>query len=266
MCIRDSVETYDGSDNLGKIIKVYPDTIYFQTKFGILEIPVSSIKQIEEVPSTLVKNGEYWFPNPNATRLFFAPTGRMLKGGKGYFADYYAFFPMVAYGIRDNVTIGGGMSLLPSVDIDEQMYFLTPRVGIISRKDYGLSAGALCVKLPFEEDDSDDEEMPSVLGILYGVGTYGTATKSVTVGLGYGFEDTKLADKPMIVLGGEWRFTRRMALVTENWVIPGIDNPLLSCGVRFFGQSISVDLALVNTIGKDAFFPGIPYIDFVYNF
>ncbi|MCZ6680416.1 MAG: hypothetical protein O7E52_24565, partial [Candidatus Poribacteria bacterium] len=31
-------------------------------------------------------------------------------------------------------------------------------------------------------------------------------------------------------------------------------------------QSLSVDLAFINILSDEAVFPGIPYIDFVYNF
>lgn len=34
----------------------------------------------------------------------------------------------------------------------------------------------------------------------------------------------------------------------------------------FFGESLSVDVALVNLLGEDAILPGFPYVDFVFNF
>lgn len=70
----------------------------------------------------------------------------------------------------------------------------------------------------------------------------------------------------MIMVGGEARLSRRISFVTENWVFPGVDNPLISYGIRLFGEKLSVDLALINLIGEDFLFPGFPYIDFVYNF
>ena len=104
------------------------------------------------------------------------------------------------------------------------------------------------------------------MSVLYGTGTWGTTDRSLTCGIGYGMVDGKIADKPMIVLGGEKRLTRRMAFVTENWIIPGVDNALISYGIRFLTEKFTTDFALLNTTGKDAIFPGIPYIDFVYNF
>ncbi|UCE05773.1 MAG: hypothetical protein JSW07_19615 [bacterium] len=54
--------------------------------------------------------------------------------------------------------------------------------------------------------------------------------------------------------------------MTENWLLPGVDNPLISYDMRFFGEKLSVDLALINVIGDGIIFPGIPYVDFVFNF
>ena len=74
-----------------------------------------------------MRNEKYWFPNPNATRLYFAPTAHMLRKGKGYFADYYLFSPSVVYGITDNITIGGGVSLFPAAGIKGGFFFTENR-------------------------------------------------------------------------------------------------------------------------------------------
>lgn len=256
------ITTHDKSTIMGRILEIREKEILFKSDFGMTMIPIEKIMSIEMVPLSSLKEGEYWFPNPNATRLFFAPTARMLKKGDGYFADYYLFFPALAYGVTDNITIGGGMSILPGVDIDKQIFFFTPKFGLSATKDFTLGIGALIIKIP----DFDDEDKSPLVGILYGVGTYGNPNSSLTLGLGYGFVDDELAKKPMVMIGGEHRISRRLALVTENWILPGVDNPGISYGIRFFGEKLSVDLALLNTLGKEAIFPGIPYIDFVFNF
>ncbi len=134
-----------------------------------------------------------------------------------------------------------------------------PKVGLKATENLNLAAGALVIRIPSDE--------ASTVGILYGVGTYGKPDASITAGLGYGFFDHKVANKPMVILGGEKRISRRMALVSENWIFPIADNPLIvSYGVRFFGEGLSVDLAFMNTIGEDFLFPGFPYIDFVFCF
>lgn len=256
------ITTHDKSTMIGRILEIREKEIRFKAEFGEITIPIDKIISIEIVPASSIKDGVYWFPNPNATRLFFAPTARMLKQGDGYFADYYLFFPAFAYGITNNITIGGGMSLIPGVDIDKQIFYFTPKVGLSATKKFNLGIGALIIKIP----DFDDEDKSPLVGILYGVGTYGNPNSSLTFGLGYGFVDDEVADKPMIMIGGEHRISRRLALVTENWILPGVDNPMVSYGVRFFGEKMSFDLALLNTIGEGAIFPGIPYVDFVFNF
>ncbi len=253
--------TQDGSTLIGRIVEIGKTEIQFETDLGKVTIPILKIKEIKETPVSTIKEGKIWFSNPNATRLFFAPTGRTLKKENSYFADYYLFFPMLAYGVTDNITIAGGASLFPGTGVTQLLYFM-PKVGLISRDNFSLSTGILVVKPP----NFGDEETPFV-GIIYGVGTLGSTNLSLTTGLGWGFVDTDIADKPMVMIGGEARTARNMALVTENWMIPGVDWPFFSFGIRFFGEKISVDLALVTWISDgDIFFPGIPYVDFVYNF
>jgi hypothetical protein len=255
--------TTDGSTNVGRIIHVGTDSIDFKTDLSIVRIPISRIESLKEVPATARKAGKIWFENPNSTRLFFAPTGRMLSKGEGYFSDYYLFFPGFSYGFSDRITVGGGMSIFPGVSVDEQLFFLSPKIGIVSTESVNLALGALIMRVP--SDDGWDED-PNGAGILYGVATLGSADASVTLGAGLGFVGGNLAERPMVMVGGEKRLTRTIAFVTENWVFPGVDNPLISYGFRFFGERISVDLGLLNILGDEAIFPGLPYIDFVIKF
>jgi hypothetical protein len=70
----------------------------------------------------------------------------------------------------------------------------------------------------------------------------------------------------MVLIGGELRAARRLALITENWLLPGADDPIISYGLRFISEKISVDLAFLIDIGEEIFFIGVPYVDFVFNF
>ncbi|MCE5252544.1 hypothetical protein LLG96_20265 [bacterium] len=253
--------TADGSTHIGKITVISVSSVEFETAYGTLTIPLESIQRIQEVPGDSVRSGKYWFPNPNRTRLYFAPTGHMIKKGDGYFGVYEVFLPAFNYGVSDRVSLGGGMSVMPSGSLKKQVFYFTPKVRLHQSELFNIAAGALVMKFP----DMDNENVP-LISVLYGVGTYGTPNHSITLGFGYGLEGGKFTDKPLVVLGGEQRLSRRTSFVTENWICPGIDNVLISYGIRFFGEEISVDLAFLNTTGKDMLFPGIPYVDFVYNF
>lgn len=257
------ITTTDGSSNVGRIIEIDSAGVVLQTEVATISIPMAKIVQVKEVPLKSMVKGEYWFSNPNATRLFFGPTAHMLAKGSGYFSDTYLFFPQIVYGFTGNVTLGGGMSLLPGSGLDKQLIYFMPKAGGPVGYNLHLAAGALMIKLP---DFNDDEGGGTTVGVLYAVGTKGSLDRSLSAGLGYGFEGGKLADRPMVMLGGEYRMSRRVSLVTENWVFPGLDQPVVSAGFRFFGEGLAVDLALANVLGEDMLFPGIPFVDFVYNF
>lgn len=247
------VDLRDGSSLVGRIVAVRADTVDFQTSVGIVAIATKDIRQIKEAPSASVHEGRYWFPNPNATRLFFAPTGRMLEKGDGYFADYELFFPGIAYGVTDNITIGGGVSILPT-GLDEQIYYLTPKVGGSFGDQIQLAAGLLFVGTP-----------EGTGGVGFGVGTFGTPDKSLTVGLGYGFAGGDVESKPVVMLGGEVRVSRRVAIVTENYLLPiDDDNVVYSFGLRFMGEKLTTDLAIFNVAGSGVI--GLPFVDFVFSF
>jgi hypothetical protein len=186
----------------------------------------------------------------------------MLPAGQGYFTDYWIFFPAVGYGITDWLTLGAGMSLFPGVGLDKQLYYLTPKVGVGVTDNLDVSAGALLLKIP-EIDDDDDVPL---VGMLEGVATYGNDYAAFTAGVGYGFADKELADRPLILLGGTARLTRRTVLVSENFLIPGVDDALILYGLRFIGESLSADLGFFTPTGEDFIFPGIPYVAFGFSF
>ncbi|MEW5922811.1 MAG: hypothetical protein AB1746_02360 [Candidatus Zixiibacteriota bacterium] len=253
-----------GSQMVGRIVAIREGEFDFESEMGTSTIQISDIKEIKEISSKSMKEGVYWFPNPNQTRLIISPTGRMLKRGQGYFNDIYIFFPNVAYGITDNITMGAGITIFPGVDLEKQIMFFTPKIGISAIENFSLAVSGLIFRIPKAYDWDNEDAM--AVGIIFGTGTYGTPDKSVSFGLGYGFVDDELGDKPAVMFGGEYRFARRASFVSENWIFPNTDNPLISYGIRLFGEQMAVDLGFFNTFGEDMPAVGIPYVDFVYNF
>lgn len=246
----------DGSVMVGRILDIGEEEIAFETSFGRIAILRPDIAAIREVPRTAIKDGAYWLPNPNTTRLFLGSTARTLKQRSAYLSNHYLFFPAITYGFTDHFTLGGGGSLFPGAGFKEQVFYLTPKIGWHASPRLDLAIGALVLKLPSNRE---------IAGILYGVGAYGTPEQSLTLGLGYGFVEGALARRPVAMLGGEKRLTRRMSLVSENWVYPG-EAPLISYGLRFFGETLSADFALLNILSEEAVFPGVPYLGFSFHF
>ncbi|MEP6508641.1 MAG: hypothetical protein ABJC63_10485 [Gemmatimonadales bacterium] len=249
-----AITTNDGSTFVGRVVGVRTDAIDLQTSAGRVAIGFATMKPVASLGSP---GHEDWFENPNETRLFFAPTGQMLRKGEGYFSDYEVLFPGVAYGVTDNISIGGGISLIPA-GIDNQLFYITPKVGVSLSPKLHLALGAIAAFVPGESNGS--------VGALYGVGTAGDGDASVTGGIAYGFAGNNLSSQFAVLLGGEKRLSRRIGLVTENYFVPSdIGKPVVSGGVRFMSEKLTVDLALFNLVTEPVF-PGFPWLSFIYKF
>ena len=255
----------DGSEISGQILERRKTDIDIQTKtLGKVTIPLQNIKKMREIEQGNMKDGQYWFPNPNNTRYFFSPTAIPLKKGEGYYQNIYVISNSANVGVTDNFSVGGGV-ILPVVA------FLSPKVGFKVAEKIHVGAGAIVALMPG----------PTALGIFYGIGTYGTDEHNVTIGAGYGFADEEFFNRPIITLSAMTRVSKRIALVTENWGVPYRDYlyvngqeieelkyyTFFSYGMRIMKEKITFDVALVNSKDIFEFFPiGIPYIDFVYKF
>jgi len=248
-----SITTNDGSTFVGRVVGVRSDAIDLQTLAGRVTIAFATMKPVSAIG---IPGHEDWFENPNQTRLFFAPTGKMLKKGEGYFSDYEVLFPGVAYGVTDNISIGGGISLIPA-GIDNQLFYVTPKIGFSISPKLNVAIGAIAASVPGER---------SSFGAVYGVGTAGDGDGSVTGGIAYGFAGRDFSSEFAVLVGGEKRLSRRLGLVTENYFVPSnVGEPIVSGGVRFMSEKLTVDLALFNSLTNPVF-PGLPWLSFVYKF
>jgi hypothetical protein len=233
----------DGSQLFGRIVSVDSLSVQFESALGVTTIAIDAITSAKEEAPGQTRQGRYYFRNPNATRLIFAPTGRMLAQGEGYFSDFWIFFPGIAAGVTNRLTLGGGMSIFPAVGVEDQLYFVTPKIGIIQGERFNAAVGALALAVP------DFDNGRESAGLVYGVGTWGSPDQSFTAGLGYGYLGGTLSRDAIIMLGGEARAAPRLSFVTENYFFPG--SGLISGGLRFMGQDITVDLALARPVSTE---------------
>ena len=247
----------DGSELIGTIVKEDSASIFFRTVSNIsMTIPKSQVKTTERLSGQFT-DGQYVRPDPNFTRLFFAPTARPLKSGQGYFSAYQIFFPFLAVGLSDFVTLAGGMSLIPGAE--SQIIYFAPKITPVQLGDLSVAGGVLYIHATFGESDG--------VGIIYGVTSFGNQNASLTAGLGWGFSGNETAHKPIILLGGELRASNSIKFITENWIPPDSDIAFLSFGIRFFGDSLASDLGLIYPAGsRFRGFPFFPWLGFAYNF
>lgn len=262
----------DGSEFIAKFVSRDSTGITVKTAaLPKMSIPYASIESAEAIAANSYRNGEYWFPNPNATRYFFGPSAINLKAGEGYYQNTYLFLNSFNVGLSDNVSIGGGLEVLTTFGVSgngpQPIFFLTPKVGFPVAKKVHVGGGLLYASIP---DFDDDNPQRTGLGIMYGIGTYGTDDHNVSGGAGWGFIDGELSEKPIITISAATRMTRRSAFVTENWIVPEEAAgyyTVVSYGIRFFGEKISVDLAFINSRDIVQAIPiGVPYVDFVVKF
>ncbi len=247
----------DGSELVGNIVSEDSISINFKTYGNIsMTIPKNQVKSIEILQGDII-NGDYIRFDPNQTRLFFAPTARSLKAGQGYFSAYEIFFPFLAVGITDFLTLAGGFSLIPGSN--SQMLYLAPKITPIQIDKFSLAGGVLYLNSTSGDADGT--------GIIYTVGTYGDQSASLTAGLGWGFYGSDIANKPVLMLGGELRLSNHAKFITENWIPPSSDVVIFSFGIRFFGENLAADLGFIRpTIFNTSGFPFIPWLGFSYNF
>jgi hypothetical protein len=257
------IKLRDGSSIVGRVTEVGADTIRFTANGGRLSIARADIVEVREVATSAMRKGEVWPADPNASRLLFAPTGRMIPKGEGYFNDTYLFLVSVQGGVSSRINIGGGLSVLPLDDFTDNVLFITPKVGVYGSPKLNVAVGGLAGYAGGLANDAENANF----GVVYAVATVGSPDASITFGSGLAYAGGAFADRPVAMLGAETRLSRRIAFVTENYLVPNEDvNSLISYGLRFFGEKLSVDLAFWNAPGNEIRFPGIPYVAFSVKF
>ncbi len=256
-----SISLADGTLVEGTIIQETETHILVETLVGLeVKVPRTSIVAIKKR-----RAGAFSRPDPNYTRLMFAPTGRPLRRGDRYFFNHYVLFPGMAYGFTDRFGVAGGLSVIPGLGLSEQILSVAPKFGLYDSGDLALSAGVLYMNFANE----------GAGGMAFAVGTKGSPDKSITCGIGLGYiaeegEAVDFAEHPVLLLGGNIRLSESTALVSENWLITGqdlgLDQQPLGLALRFFGSRIAVDVGaiIVGEALKEGF--PIPWLSFVYNF
>lgn len=279
------IETVNGTSYFGEIAGLTGGVLTIKSPLlGSFEIQSNTIREITFSDAYVNRRGSTWFANPNSTRYFFAPSAIPLKKREGYFQNAYLLANSVNVGLTDNITIGGGV-VIPL------LFYVTPKISFEMAKNFYLGGGVLFTQSFFSEFDLS-------AGIGYGLATYGSHEHNFTVGLGYGLakfnKEYRNTPLPILTINGMARITKKLSIVTENWLIPRagynkeviIEQPngdiygemvyeknefnsgAMSLGLRFMpGIGTSVDFSVVgirpNPGQKDLI---LPYLDFVYKF
>lgn len=250
------IELKDGSTLVGTILKEDSLFVYFTTLSNIQTViphiqirwKTKAFTQEETVEDTVSNNID-----PNNSRLFLMPTGRPLGLGRGYFASHELFFPSLAFGITNFLSLSGGASILPGSS--SQLMYFSPKVTLINTEKFSLSAGTTLM-------NSTSNDLFEKSALTYGVATFGSQSFSITIGLGrseLGNNNTQL------IFGGELRVSKSVKLISENWF--WANEGIAFFGIRFLGKNVSSDFGFVRPTGDPGSgFRFLPWIVVAYNF
>jgi len=250
------IETRDGNTYLGTIADMRDSILQIKTSLGELRIPRAEVKSMVRPSREQVVNGNYWPENPQSSRHFFAPSGYGLRKGEGYYQNLGILFNQVSYGFSENLTVGVG--IMPLFLFGAGQYnpiWITPKLSFPYRNERGsFGVGTILGGVVGVNEFA---------GLLYGVNTFGTREKQLTVGLGYFYSSGGIADVPIFNLGGMKRVGRKWVLVTENYLLvaDGAAGGFISGGARYMTRYLAIDFGLFAPIVPDQdFFIALPWL------
>ena len=238
------IETVDGNIYSGQIIASDSVNItLYEDQLGQINILRSQIKEMYPIDPKKIKEGKYWFDNPQATRYFYAPNGYALQAGEGYYQNVWVLFNSFAVGITDHFSLGAGVVPLFLFAGAPTPVWVTPKFSIpISKDEISIGAGALAGAIVGEEK--------SGFGILYGLSTFGSKDKNISLGLGYGYAGGDWANTPMINLSAMIRTGAQGYFLTENYFIRsgGTTTAIIWLGGRQIIRDAGLDYGLMIPI------------------
>ncbi|MDE2874410.1 MAG: hypothetical protein OXQ93_03145 [Gemmatimonadota bacterium] len=246
------VSLADGSVIIARIAEVDEERVVLTTPGGgRVEIGRDQIRGIRPVRGRVVE-GELWHEDPSTTRLLFTATGRSLGKGEAYVGTYVIALPFAAVGITDRVSIAAGAPVLFG---ELEPFYVGPRVQIVRTPKAQATLGTLVF---FFDDEA--------VGIAYGVATLGDTDKALSAGLGFFYSGDDVESEPAFMLGGETRVSRRIKLMTENYLLPDAVGLVLSGGIRVIGERFATEIGVITVVAEDDAFCCIPLINFSYAF
>lgn len=249
----------DGQTLLGHVTRNPDGSVLLVLADGReLLLPAEVVAQVAE-PSDARGPATRWGPDPNRSRYLYSPTAFNLGQGRGYLAQRALVLTSAAVGVTDGLDLEVG-SVLPLLFTESPVAVvgLKGTVPVVDKLRVGAGAQALVVPI-------DDLQL---LGFTFGTVTYGDQDDHVSLAGGPALDfRTGEVGVGVLTLSGNHRLGPKSALITENWFVwfPEGEGPwggplfvVPSGGVRLFGPSFAVDLALVPVVTGESELPVLP--------
>ncbi len=251
------IELKDSSKITGSILKETEKMLVVKTAEELeIRIPKNKIvsrKILSNEPIT-PKNEIRDF---NRHRLLISPTGRNIKAGDVYVADYELFLPVVGIGITDIFSVSGGISLIPGAT--NQLIFLSPKFTPIQYKNFYGSVGLILMGAFGEPFGT----------LIYASTSFGGEDYFVTTGYGTAIFEGEIFNASTIMFGGDVKISARTKIIIDNMYYVFTDDGLSSLGFRIFGENLSGEFGLLYPwyFSRSSHgFPFIPWLSISYKF
>ena len=242
------IETTKGTTFTGTLVGLTLSTLEFEsTELGHISLQREQVRRAELQGPVKAGTTSGYYDIGNGNRLFFGPTGRGLRKGENTLQTVNLFLLGANFGITDNFSMGGYITLIPGLGLGNQFLVLTPKLSFPISEKLHVGAGALYLRIP---DFNGLLNRSYGAGILYGAATYGSADDNVTLGLGYGFFEGEIGSTPILQVGGQKRISRRISLISENYIVADSHAGLGGLyGVKFNWRRTSLGLGAFYSYG-----------------
>jgi hypothetical protein len=251
------VETIDGNIFVGFVVTEDSSALVIKTEtLGKIKIQQNNIKSKTELKEVKKVGSEFWLPNPQSSRYFWAPNGYGLEKGSSYYQNIWVLYNQFSIGLSDNFSIGAGMLPLFLFGGTATPFWIVPKLSIpVVENKFNVGTGAFLGTIIGEQT--------GVFGLLYGTTTLGSRDKNLSLGLAYGFADGEWMKVPIINVSYLVRTGPKGYFVSENYVIPfdGEVVVLISAGGRSIIRNVGLDYSLWIPVGTEMdSFIAIPFL------
>lgn len=259
----------DGSVISGKLLLITEkEVVISSATMGEIRLQKENIKSMVEVSSFDEKKSGIWFANPNPTKYLLGSSAIPLEKHTGYYQNTWIFVNSFSYAFAKNFSISAGFEIFSIMAGGDGPYafYINPKASFKVANNFYLGGNILYVNTIRTVEDFGG------LATFNAFATYGNKNNNITGAVGWGMADGEFSSTPLIAISGMARVSKRIAFVSENWMLPETSESggyygILSYGIRFLGEKTSIDLAFLNNpdIAKEIII-GIPWLDFVVNF
>jgi hypothetical protein len=191
-------------------------------------------------------------PNRHGNHYLFGMSAIPLEKGEGFYKNTLLSVNAVNYGLTRHLSVGGGVELLSVITGREAgpVFFLDAKLAADISEVMHVGVNAMNINYPFPAnlDDPQFTERRPGFSVITAAATIGDADHQITFSGGISNDLDAGRVRPAASVAGMARFFPRAALISENWLF--FDDPddyaAWSLGVRFIGQTVAVDVALVS--------------------